>query len=80
MTEPSETGKKQRSRDPKNIASFLLVMIAVIMLALLVRNCVTGGREEPTSDSESAELARSVGYADESAYLIGSIRANNLVN
>ena len=71
MTDSGETGEKQKSRDPKNIAGFLLVVIAVIMLALLARNCVTGGRVEPPSDPEGAELAQSVGYADEGEYLTG---------
>ena len=41
MTDSGENGEKQDSRDPKNIAILLLVFIAVIMLALLVKNCVT---------------------------------------
>ncbi len=70
MTDSSENGEKQKPRNPKNIASLLLVIIAVIMLALLVKNCVTDRSEEPSTDTETAELAGNSGYADQSEYLI----------
>lgn len=77
MTESGENGEKQDSRDPKNIASFLLVLIAVIMLALLVRNCVTDTSEDSPADSENKELSGSAGYADQNEYLIYTTGSNS---
>jgi len=70
VTDSGESGEKQKSRDPKKTATILLVLIAVIMLALLVNNCVTDRSEEPSSNSESAEPIGAAGYTDDSKYLI----------
>ena len=64
MTDSSDNGGKLNSRDPKKIAIILLVIVAVIMLALLVNNCVTGGRKEAPSDTEGSELTQDSGYAE----------------
>lgn len=79
MTDSGGNGEKQKSRDPKNIATLLLVIIAVIMMALLVKNCVTDRAGEPTNDSESAELTGNSGYADQSEYII-DYTGNNTAN
>ena len=79
MTDSGGNGEKQKSRDPKNIATLLLVIIAVIMLALLVRNCVTDRSEQPPNDSESAEPTGNSGYADQSEYII-DYTGNNSAN
>ena len=66
MTEPTENSTKKPSKDPLRIATVLLIVVAVIMLAFLVKNCVTDSTrnfppapetEETTgsSDSESEE-------------------------
>lgn len=70
MTDSGENGYKQKPRDPKKIATIMLILIAVIMLALLVKNCASGGRKDTSSNSERAELIRNTGYADQSDYLI----------
>jgi FlaG/FlaF family flagellin (archaellin) len=70
VTDSGDNGEKQKSRDPKKTATILLILIAVIMLALLVNNCVTDRSEEPSSNSESAEPTGAAGNTDDSKYLI----------
>lgn len=79
MTDSGGNGEKQKSRDPKNIATLLLVIIAVIMMALLVKNCVTDRSDQPPNDYDSAELTGNSGYADQSEYII-DYTGNNTAN
>lgn len=62
MTEPTENSRKKPSNDPLRIATVLLIVVAVIMLAFLIKNCVTDSTrnfpqvpetEETTSSSDS---------------------------
>ena len=63
MTDSSVNGGDRSSRDPKKIASVLLVIVAVIMLALLVNNCVTGGRKVTPPGPDGEGLTQDSGYA-----------------
>lgn len=58
MTKSTENGENKPSKDPLKIAVVLLIVVAVIMLAFLVKNCVTDSTRNfpPAPETEEANI------------------------
>ena len=55
MTDSGDNGGKEISRDPLKAATILLIVVAVIMLAFLIKNCVTDSTRNFPANPESTE-------------------------
>lgn len=70
MTESKENGENRPSKDPLRIATVLLIVVAVIMFAFLVKNCVTDSTRNFPPIQESEETTNDSGSDSEETEII----------